>query len=181
MKNYFAILVFVLTITALSAQTQKGNTFIGGTLGFTSVSVEGSSATVIEFKPTLGHLVANRFALGASLGLSVIAADGNSYTTIAFSPFARGYFKGTGTARFFGQFNVGIQSERAGGGSLNSLKLGPAIGADFFLTENVAIEGTLSYDRANYLDSDAPLVNDGYNTVGLNFGVLAFLGRSKKE
>ena len=181
MKNFLTLLFFTLSLSALNAQIQKGTVFLGGTVGFTSISVEGSSATLIELKPSVGYLLSNRFALGGNLDLSLVATDGDSYTTIALSPFARYYFNATGTARFFGQLNVGIQSERAGGENLNSLKGGLAIGADFFLNDKVAIEGSLGFARANYLDSETPLVNDGYNTVGLNFGVIAFIARKEKQ
>lgn len=174
MKNLCTFLLLVASVTVLSAQIQKGSIILGGTVGFNNVSEEGESITVVNVSPTAGFFLNDRFALGSSLNFAVLASEGEDATTIGLTPFVRGYFNGSGTARFFGQLSLGFQSLLSGDEGTTLLVLGAGIGADFFLNEHVAIEGFLGYQR----------VQDpgdfGTNNIGLNFGIAAFIGRDKE-
>ena len=182
MKNIFTFLILLVSMTSLSAQIQKGTVLLGGTVAFQNISVEGSGVTIVNLAPTAGFFLSDRFALGASLGMSLLVNNGGNFTSFGLAPYARYYFNGSGKARFFGEASIGISSDKSEGfDALNTLQLGLALGADFFLNDNVAIEGSLGYVRSNYLETDSPVASSGINTIGLNFGVIAFIGRKKKE
>lgn len=181
MKNFFTVLFFTSALSGLNAQIHKGDVFLGGTFGFTTLIVDGNSATTINLTPNVGYLASDQFAIGGKIGLSLVTAEGSSISTVALNPFLRYYFNKAGIARVFGDAGVGFQSDHNGDITLNSLKLTLGLGVDIFLNDNVAIEGYLGYERANYLQNDYPFDTDGYNIVGLNFGVITFLHGKKDK
>lgn len=180
MKKFYTLLVVCASVTAISAQIHKGSVLLGGTVGFNNVGSDGSSVTTVSLAPKAAFFLSNHFALGGEIDLSLVAANGANATTLDLGPFARYYFNGSGNARFFGQASVGFESSKVGDfGALNSLSLGVGLGVDFFLNNNVAIEGFLGYQHYQYLETDLPIDTDGFNVIGLNFGVAAFIGREK--
>lgn len=178
MKLFLQLLIFVLTTTTISAQITKGSVLIGGTVGFNTLSEDGTSATVVNISPTAGFFLSEQFVLGSALGFTLQASEGSTVTTIGLIPFARYYFSNAGNARFFGQFNVGFQNTNSSEFDVDgtSVVIGLGIGADFFLNDHVAIEGSLGYQRLQY-----PKYEVGVNNIGLNFGIAAFIGRNKKN
>ncbi len=177
MKNFLALLILLITVTNLSAQIQKGTVLIGGTVGFNNVSEDGDGITTINFSPIVGFFLSDRLAIGGSLDFNLIADDGDNTTSFGLTPFVRYYFNDSGPARFFGQAKAGFQigttdfSEDVS----TALVFGLGLGADFFLNDNVAIEGFLGYQRLQYPDAEF-----GINNIGLNFGVAAFIGRGNE-
>ena len=178
MKNLLTLLLFVVCVGGISAQIHKGTVLLGGTLNFRSIRYvsiilanEDTRINILTVSPTAAYFLSDRFALGANLGLSTIHSNtGTDAKSFALIPYGRYYFNGSGSARFFGQLNVGFQA--SGGETLPVF--GAGVGADFFLNDDVAIEASLDYKRIEDFQAE---VGTGY--LGLNFGVVAFLGKSE--
>ena len=171
MKKILSIAVFLFITAAVFGQAQKGTVILGGTAGINNTSSDGAGFLIVNISPLLGYFVSNNVAIGGNLDFTLVASDGDSESAIGISPFARFYFTSAGKNRFFAQPKVGIT---ASGGS-TSLLFGLGVGADFFLNDFIAIEAILGYQRTQY-----PEFEFGTNTIGLNFGVMAFLNRNKE-
>lgn len=176
MKNALCLLLLVAFASSLDAQIQKGSVLLGGMVGINNVNEDGSSGTVINVSPQVGFFLSNRFALGASLDFTFQTGDAvDEVVSLALLPFARFYFNDSGMSRFFAQLDVGTQIE-----DFDEIEgtppfaAGLGIGADFFLNDNVAIEALIGYRRVQDFEADF-----GVNVIGLNFGVVAFVGGDK--
>lgn len=179
MKNIFTLFLLLASLGSLSAQIEKGNWFLGGTAGINNInSGEGSlGVTIFTVTPMAGYMLSNRFGVGANLDVTIFRYEGGDQNaSLGFSPLARYYFNGSGKARFFGQAQVGIQTnlEKGADYNLSTLRWGGGVGLDYFLNDHVALEGELAYRVEKYLDTEVALDTDGYNTFSFNIGVLAF-------
>lgn len=176
MKKLFLLFAGLFSTAALFAQLQKGTVLLGGNVGFNNVSADGVSTTVINLSPQALFFTSNRFAVGGLVGVAVQTGNGFDATSISIGPAVRFYFNDSGNSRFFGQFDLGFQSVSSQGFSTEAGVIGLGIGADFFLNDRVAIEGVLGYRRAEVFEGGG-----GFNQIGLNFGVAAFIGRGGGE
>lgn len=177
MKNLLLFLLLVAFTANLNAQIQKGSKLLGGTVGINNISEDGSSSTVINVSPQVGFFLSNRFVLGTGLDFNFQTGEAvDEVASLALLPFARVYFNDSGMSRFFAQLDVGAQIEDLGEiEGAPPLAAGLSLGADFFLNDNVAIEAQLGYRRVQNFEADF-----GVNVIGLNFGVVAFIGGSKE-
>lgn len=171
MKKFILLSCCLIAAFSASAQLQKGVVLLGGNVGFNNVSEDGVSATVINLSPQALFFTSNRFAAGGILTVAVQTGDVLDATTIGIAPAVRYYFNEAGNSRFFGQFSLGYQNISSGGASSGGASIGIGVGADFFINNRVAIEGMLGYSRFGLFDDFG-----GYNQIGLNFGVAAFIG-----
>ncbi|GAB4496477.1 MAG: hypothetical protein OHK0019_28220 [Saprospiraceae bacterium] len=178
MKNALILLLLMALASSLDAQIQKGSVLLGGTVGVNNISEEGSNGTIINVSPQVGFFLSKRFALGTGLDFKFQTGDVvDEVTSLALLPFARVYFSDSGMSRFFAQLDIGVEirdfDELEGAPPLAA---GLGIGADFFLNDNVAIETLLGYRRVQDFEADF-----GANVIGLNFGVVAFIGGSSGQ
>lgn len=165
MKKVVLLALSGLAFTTASAQTEKGTTYWGTTLGnlrYSRTSQDNSNFAVSLY-PTVGKFVTDKFLLGltADLGYSRSKRGGyyaSSLRLISYGavPFARYYFAGADKHRFFGQLNAGLvwlttKSEGSfGTGGTNTSRYGTAgaaLGYNYFLTPGVALEATAGYNR----------------------------------
>jgi len=168
MKNLLALFMLMAFATTLPAQIQKGAALLGSTIGL---------STGVNISPIIGGFLSDRFAIGGGLGLAVQTADGSSVTSVGFNPFARYYFNGSGMYRIFGQTTVGFQVLDLDDVEGTTTKVfGLGMGVDLFLNDQVALEISLAYLRIKDSESDS-----GFNNIGLNFGVAAFVGGGKEK
>jgi hypothetical protein len=171
MKKCTLFVLALLFATTAFAQLQKGTVLLGGTVGFNNYYSEEDGYTIINLTPSAAFFTSDRLALGGGVNVSVITNGGANQTVIGVVPLVRYYFNGAGNIRYFGQGNLGFQNQKSGGFSEGYLVVGLGIGADFFINDRVAIEGILGYSRTQAFDGG------GSNTLGLNFGVAAFIGK----
>ena len=194
MKRYFLLTSFLLAtiFTAFGQESpaialpptsapvadealSTGNWVIGGSLG--SIGLNFSSGTFsINMVPHAGYFVTDNFALGAQTTLGLTAYDGGTNFSYGIAPFLRYYFGAGGRAsgRFFGELGAGLAgsslagnpSDEAFSGLLN-LRAGYA----HFITQNVALEGTLGY---NLSGADLQSVSS-VSGLGLIFGFQIYL------
>lgn len=141
-----------LSVAKVNAQTEKGTYLLGGNATFQTS--DGSSA--FSLSPNLGYFFIDNFAAGMRLNL-YFTDDNNAY---AIGPFARYYFGGNATGKFFGQASLNI-----GGGKNSDTELGVGIGAGyaFFLNKSVALEAAANYDKTGE--------SKGLFTIGVGFQI----------
>lgn len=144
---------------------QAGNWIVGGSLGSLGYNFSSESFNV-SLNPRLGFFVMDNIAVGvgAVVGLSTLKNSDNiwSYGVV---PFARYYFPegASVTGRFFGEVEAGISGST--GTSDASFLGGVKAGYAHFITNSVALEGTLgyTYSKAN--------INSGSAVTGLGIGL----------
>lgn len=138
--------------------------------------IGGSDDFFAELNSTLGYFINNRTVLGTNL----LYAFANENSIINVEPFARYYF-GTSnrslqpfaTAGFGTRFQFDDTFSES---SFFNLNVTGGIGADLFLTPNVALEGLLSYDSRQIED-----FNTKVDFLSFNIGLQFFLASSSAQ
>lgn len=120
--------------------------------------------------PTIGLFVNNRLVLGGG----VLLAFASDNTILELQPLARYYF-GTQNARFqpFAMANLNTRfqfADKSSEANFFNLDVNAGIGADFFLTRNVALEGILQFN-GNQIEDE--VFNRNY--LNFNIGLQFFL------
>ena len=178
-----ALGLFLIGFNSVSAQTEKGNFLLGGNLANINLGITEGLGSSFSITPNAGYFVADGFAVGASLPIS---RSGNSYdgfggtyknssTSIGVGAFARYYFKVGDPLSFFAGLGLGINTysyknkfksddenvfpSDEDSNSSSDFYSGINVGAAYFISDAVAIEGVLS-------TSD---ITEDY--LSLNFGV----------
>lgn len=188
MKKYILVIAFawivVMQVNAQQINTtpqtsanvgltpvKQGNWLVGGSIGNIGYSFEGDAFN-ININPRAGYFIANGLALGAEVlgGLTAVKDQDNQWS-YAVAPFLRYYFPegASTTGRFFAHGNVGIAGGSAGDGV--SPYFGANVGYAHFITQTVALEGTVGY---NYSKANANLGNL-QNGIGLAIGFQIYL------
>jgi len=165
MKKLLLLALGGLAFTTASAQTEKGTTYWGASLGDLrySRSSQRNSNFAVSLYPTAGKFVADKFLLGVTANLGYNRSESTGYydssvRTIVYGavPFARYYFAGVDKHRFFGQLNAGLvwlntkeQGAFGTGGSYTRSYgiVGLALAYNYFLTPGAALEATAGYNR----------------------------------
>lgn len=149
---------------------------------------------IVSASPNLGIFLTNYFALGGALNFKYIEGLDSRYIKIGIAPFFRYYFElsknkkkteqtnkqGGGQAGktwLFLHAQPGIsfsQSIDSGEKSpINSLAYTLGIGLTYLITDNIGLEGVLSYNIEE--------INIGLNGLAFNVGFQIFLSKGKKE
>ena len=132
------------------------------------------------FSTEIGYFITDRIVIGGKLGAYNLYSQGKSVDTITQStieqtsrnrslqiaPFGRYYFTPTGKVKLYGQLMVGtnffynksvakLTGPSAGDlpereSNTFQLNINGALGADYFIAPNLAIEGSLSYQFYRY-------------------------------
>ena len=175
----------------LNAGSSKSKSEYDGT----SIETDGPSHMNFYLGPRFGYFIMDGLAVGLDLGLGYNSSSkdkddySSTYSSMTFSagPFARYYYK-MGKLAPFGHVNVGF----GGGSSKSEVKIsnvttteentgslmnyGVGVGAAYFLSDNIALEGIIAY-RSNQT-TDTEKGKDGEkdrkytNTIGgENFGI----------
>lgn len=167
---------------------KSGRMFIGGSTANLDMSdlVNDRSGFGFGLNPNVGLFLSEKWALGSSLFISHSSNDFYNGYSFGVSPFARFYPQasdgplqwfltaGVGITRMVNEFDeiVGNPMELNNSQWLKSFNTG--IGLDWFLSENIAVEGILGY---TYID--APAFSSETRNLGFNIGFQYFL-RAKK-
>lgn len=137
------------------AQIQQGTKTASGSIGFYSTTYTSklayngittqeasTSGTQLKLAPKAGLMLTDNIMVGT--GLLITSGDDSSLTSgssssFAISPFGRYYFPAGDKFYAFGEFSLLL-------GSGSSWNIGG--GASYFLKDNVAIEGLLTFNQA---------------------------------
>ena len=161
MKNPFlcvVLLFLMLSFCHLDAQINQGRWMVGGTFATGTTSLE-SGTSFFQLNPRAGYFLTDQFALTGNFGL-FLAGGG----------FEENFSGGIGGRYYFGTeasllpfANLGVTFGD------NLTQLGGGLGANLFITPNVALEGSLALAR---IFRSSP--ND-LTTVNMVFGFQVFL------
>ncbi|MET3115027.1 hypothetical protein AAKU52_002770 [Pedobacter sp. CG_S7] len=111
MKKLLLSMVAVATFAfTTQAQTEKGNTMLGGNVGFNSSKTDGAAKADVNFRivPTVGYFVSDNFAIGTGIGYNYYkkVSTNNLNQALEVSPFGRYYLDLSDQFKFFGQLSV---------------------------------------------------------------------------
>lgn len=171
MKKITLLLCSICCAFMLSAQIHKGVVLVGGNAGVSHVSTSLYNLTSINITPRAIYFFGEHLGLGGAVSLGLTTGDYRQ-TSIGVSPEPRYYFNKNGNARFFAMIDIGLESIMPKGSKAYfNYYFNPGLGVDFFLNDRVAIEGVLGYFNGHSSINDYAV-----NTLGLQFGVAAFIG-----
>jgi outer membrane protein len=175
---FFALVIFASAISY--AQTDQGGMMVGGSLGISSTSYEGSTtkSSSFNFSPSFGYFISDNLAIGAGLGFgsntTKAGAVKSTSSSFAFGPFAR-YYKFTSNENFafYGQASLMIGS----GKSAADVKSGSTTfaispGFSYFLNEHWGLDFQFNLLSLNVYEPNKDANDD--KTTTINFGVNSF-------
>lgn len=178
-KSCLLVLIFFFLTITLHAQVTQGRFTAGDHPRNDILRIQGNQNTrSVSFSPSVGYFLTNNVLLGAQFSAFNVNENNNvDFSQWSFSPFARYYLPGN----FFLTAGLGIGNQRrniSGFGVQDRITfydVSVGAGKDFFLRGDVALEGVLVYQYANF--SGEFLVEDeSVNTLLLDFNLQPFLG-----
>ena len=172
----FIAFVLLLNMNTSYAQLEKGNLLVGGNAGLNLQFNQGDNTFSLFLNPHVLTFVSDNLAVGGSLGLNYFTAGSFSSFGLSILPSGRYYFPGEkDNLAFFVNGQVGLQllNSNLGSGTDSALAFGFGPGVSFFLSEDVAIDTGLSFNRfGGAIDT---------SSLNLTFGFQFFLNRKRKE
>lgn len=166
----------------------KGALLLGGSGSISSY--EGSSWQFTA-APNVGFFLSDRWVLGGRLIGTYFRSDNFDirYATLGFSPFARYYLNPTGgRARWFLMADAGVErgsikadEQYVSSGTYNVFSTSGRGGLNYFITSNVALEGTLGVFYSTNENNPTLSTTSTSNTfrLGADFGIQFFLVKNK--
>lgn len=134
-RFYFSALCVLVVLSAFStmkAQSPDQQFGIGVSLG------TGASGA------TFAYAINPGLHIGTGFGLTVSSADGVSSNNVIFAPYIKGLFKGSKDFVPFIMGQFGISSGSSGNVSRTTTGLSVLGGAQYFVSKNLGIYGSLS-------------------------------------
>ncbi len=200
MKQFSLLLLsFLLLTTSLFSQFNSGDKFLSGSTslstGFRSERDKADSYTsdatnhfAFSLNTSGGFFLRQRFALGALVSLSHDGSKYNDekdiYNSFMLGPVVR-YYRGTyqgispfaqGIVAFGTDKSKSVYTEGTYESKHKILRLAAGLGANYFFTETVALEGLLQYAFTNRTPTGDNPGNNHHTSGGLNlsFGVTVY-------
>jgi hypothetical protein len=152
MRIYITVL-FLLVVSVLRAQTDKGSIMAGGHLSL-NTNKGGSS---FRFNPQLGFFIADNLVIGGDINMDFSKAGTVKTSEFGIGPFGRYYFGKKQTKPFLvSSANYITVSSKSNSVDINSTGWSFLFGAGFaaFLNRNIAVEGITGYRYANYSNTE---------------------------
>jgi outer membrane protein W len=168
--------------------------------------IERTDLTNAHLNGTVGYFLTDKLAWGVNAGFDVIKqrteatgflpfrSSNNSRENYHISPFVRYYFNPKSNFKTFYELSVGSnwdRSERAYFRSSETpivrdhfyLNVKNALGANYFLTQNLALEASISYNYFNYINEKELAFSYEVRKVTFNpkFGIKVFLNTPKQD
>lgn len=197
MKKLILSAAAVFALTFANAQEgdsnggfAQGDLFATGSIGFNSDKMDDAKGSNFYFRPEVGYFLTENIALGLGLDFGSAKNDGldaysDTYKTNNFNAevFGRYYFTPESQFSLFGQLGIGFGNVKMENGAGNEMKvntfgINAGLGANYFLTNNWALQAGWAVLGYNSAKLDAPGA-EAYNSFGLNvdlsainFGVL---------
>ncbi len=177
------LLVLAIAVPAAGQEyaIDKGSVLLDGTASITSQGGElyenaaGDRGNAILLNPSVLYFVAPGLAVGGDLYVENASQGDISVTTIGVGPTIAYFFGDSDSSVYpFLGATVNYTSLSADGFDASGFGFGLAGGADFMLTESVAITAQLDYSIENLSVDQADEAFTG-NTLRVMLGVAAFL------
>lgn len=172
------LLLPLLALIPISAFAQsyavdRGSVLVGGSAGWSSADTgdtSGDRLSTLALSPSVLYFVAPGLALGGDVTLVRYSRNDNSSTSASIGPAVAYYFgEGPRPVYPFVSANVHIGRSGFGGDSYANWGYSASAGGIAMLADAVGVNGSLYYrnDRNDF--------GDWQNTVGLAFGISAFV------
>lgn len=191
MKKLILSAVAVFALTFANAQEgdsnggfTQGDLFATGSVGFNSDKWYDAKGSNFYFRPEVGYFLTENIALGLGLDFGSAKNDGldtysDAYKTNNFNAkvFGRYYFTPESQFSLFGQFGIGFGNVKMENGAgdetkVNTFGINAGLGANYFLTNNWALQAGWAVLGYNSEKIDAPRA-EAYNSFGLNIDLSA--------
>lgn len=179
MKKLIAIsfFVFVTNIFPQSALS-KGSYTLGGNVGFSSTSMDGSSESqsYFYFNPSCGYFFIDNFYTGLSLSYTHTSLGNATNNALGIGPSIRYYFSAEKLNPFLG-LSYTYNKTTNGNYDYTNTNFMLSGGADYFVNSYFAIEGSINYSFINYKYPQGYYINnEAKGTIfNLGFGVKYFI------
>ncbi len=174
------LLALLISTLKLSAQTEKGKIFLSGATNASLLLSIVPNSNIqnnfnINIAPSIGYFIANDFTMGLSFSFSYLEGSSSLYkyksTTYQIAPFARYYFSKPNTiTRLYAQANAGIVNIDSQYGTGLTGQLGIAIFSNQHVSLDIAALYSATYNKTNF-----------NSTLGINFGISVYLGKTKDK
>lgn len=170
MKKNIVMIAFLFLSMQSYAQTEKNKLMLGGNINYSSVKTGSLNVknTTLNLSPSVGYFVGDNLAVGVNINYSQEKFAHITQNSLSFGPFARYYFGKHDKLKPFGQIGLGLFSGKHQVNLIDTNVKGSTyhigLGAAYFITKNVALEGFFQYQKIN--------LNEGSNsnTLGLRIG-----------
>ncbi len=174
------VLVIIVFSTAMFAQSSvlEGTYTIGGNFSFNSESVNGESSgyTSLSFSPSLGYFFTDYFYTGISLSYLYSSGSNYSNNNYGFGPSLRYYLSKNQISPFFGFSFLYNLSNSDSGSEADYSSFTSSLGVDYFVTNFLAIEGTINYSFNNRSTSFENYSHStGSKAFNITFGAKYFI------
>lgn len=176
--KFLSGIVFVLFVFQVHAQTvPQGTWTFGGSVGFSSSKQEdaGQAKTVIEFLPDAGYFIIDNLGVGLNGIYSRTDQDNASLTQLAVGPWARYYVYEQAFVQAGFQAGTLTIDGDFGNAKTSFSKIELGLGYSAFLTDDIALEPIIYFNRSKSKDENEDAVNT--NTFGLRVGLKIFIGK----
>ncbi len=184
-----SVILFILISSTAFGQTEKGSKLLGGNFHLSMDNSFSYKTYIVSASPNLGIFLTNNFALGGALNFKYIEGADSRYIKIGIAPFFRYYFElsknkdqkklpAGGKTWLFLHAQPGISlsqfiDDSGEKSPINSLGYTLGIGLTYLITDNIGLEGILSYNGEE--------INIGLTGLVFNVGFQIYLPKGKKE
>ena len=193
MNTFFlkSMVLFILISYSAFGQIEKGTKLLGGVFHLSMDKSYSDKIYSVYAIPNLGIFLNNRLALGGAMNLGYSKYRDTRDVNIGIAPFLRYYFElnkakkkteqpagEAGKTWLFLHVQPGVNwsQSRSNSGeksSISSLGYTLGIGMTYLITDNIGLEGILSYNADEFIFSISGLV--------FNVGFQIYLPKGKKE
>ncbi len=187
MKKQIISILLLLILSALPAAISfaqspisKGVYTVNGSLSYSSQTSDNSSDAndMFSFNPQLGYFFIDNFYTALSVNYYHISYGSVKSDVYGIGPAIRYYFDAEKLKPFLGLgFAYNEQTNNVPNSKTSSTEWKISGGADYFVTNNFALEASINYSFINYHYPNSLYVLDGMNSklFQIGFGVNYFI------
>lgn len=174
MKKIFLAIAFSAILTAIHAQTEKGDWLVGGRIDINT----GDNSTNIGFTPGAGYFIINNLAIGANLVIDYSKSADIKVTNFGIGPFVRYYFT-TAKVRPLLHGSLSFLNTKVktplGSESNTGMNIFLGGGAAIFINENVSLEPIMGYTNTKYKNFE------GSGGFSFGFGFQVYINKGQVD
>lgn len=192
MKKILVLVISLVCMNLISAQTEKGKFVVSGATGlqFASMKTEHSSnmfsgikvtTNTFSIMPSFGYYIIDNLAVGvlANYASTTIKNDGfkDTSSSLALMPFGSYYFPVEGNFRPAVQFGAGLASTAYGSNDENKFSgfvVNFGGGASYFLNDKIAVDFGLSYTSGTLKNKENSDYEIDQNNLAGSIGLSLF-------
>ncbi len=148
MKRIYLFSIFFFSLLYyVQAQIGKGSLLVDGQFGIGTTVGQSNNGFNVGAAPLAGWFLSDRFVLGGQVGMDYFSEGTIDAGLLVLSPFARYYLSNKEERNLKWFSEAGLNFVKGFGGAEMDISYGLNLGAGFnyFLNDNIALEGTLQY------------------------------------